>query len=183
MQHRVAGWIFISHSRVDRHYTYLGRLFREPFDLAQGERRMARFTTILSLSLPLALMAGAAVGQTVADYKTALETATVVDAAGCRTLTNYVYTAIPESKRAAWVLPLVTINGSEEPTVVQNREACAEARKLPLIAFDGGTGEQIVTPAEAYKDSVDQPYYRDPTVPNDATPPRAGRALRRVGTP
>lgn len=144
---------------------------------------MARFTTILSLSLPLALMAGAAVGQTVADYKTALETAPVADAAGCRTLSNYVYTAIPDGKRAEWVLPLVTLDGTENPAVAQKREACAEARKQPLIAFDGGTGEQIVTPADAYKDPVDQPYYRDPTVPDDAMPPRAGRALRRVGTP
>ncbi|MFD1623971.1 hypothetical protein [Azospirillum griseum] len=146
---------------------------------------MSRIIPILSLSLPLALVAGVAMGQSVADYKTALETATATDAAGCRTLSTYVFTAIPDGQRADWLLPLVTLDGKEDPVVAQKRLACLEARKQAVVAFDGGTGEQIVTPAEAYKDTTDQPYYRDPAtpMPEAGVVPHGNRALRRVGTP
>lgn len=146
---------------------------------------MACFIRLLSLSLPLALLAGGAVGQTVADYGDALAAAPTADVAGCRTLTNYAYTAIPDGGRAAWVLPLVTINGSESSAVAERREACVEARKQPLIVFDGGTGEEILTPADVYHEPVGQPYYRDPAALPDAGAARAGgRVARpRVGAP
>ncbi len=113
---------------------------------------MARFTTLLSVSLPLALLAGGALGQTVADYDAALAAAPITDStsvvsvAHCRTLTNYVFTSMPGDGRSDWVLPLYTINGSDAPGIADKRAACQEVRKQAMIAFDGGTGEQIVTP-------------------------------------
>lgn len=154
---------------------------------------MARFTTVLSVSLPLALLAGGALGQTVADYDAALAAAPITDStsvvsvAHCRTLTNYVFTSIPGGDRSSWVLPLYTIGGSDGPGIADKRAACAEVRKQALIAFDGGTGEQIVTPAEAMQGPTDKgPYYKEPTP--DMPVPHTGRAtprqpMPRTGTP
>lgn len=154
---------------------------------------MARFTTVLSVSLPLALLAGGALGQTVADYDAALAAAPITDStsavsvAHCRTLTNYVFTSIPGDVRSSWVLPLYTIGGSDGPGIADKRAACAEVRKQALIAFDGGTGEQIVTPAEAMQGPTDKgPYYKEPTP--DMPVPHTGRAtprqpMPRTGTP
>lgn len=154
---------------------------------------MARFTRILTMSLPLALMAGGALGQTVADYEAALAAAPITDAASavsvahCRTLTNYVFTSIPANERSNWVLPLYTTSGSVGPGIADKRAACAEVRKQGLIAFDGGTGEEIVTPAEALRGPTDQgPYYKEPSP--DMPVPQTGRAtprqpMPRTGTP
>ncbi|MBP2232681.1 hypothetical protein J2847_006012 [Azospirillum agricola] len=154
---------------------------------------MARFTTLLSVSLPLALLAGGALGQTVADYEAALAAAPVTDStsavsvAHCRTLTNYVFTNIPGGERSGLVLPLYTFSGSDAAGIADKRAACGEVRKQPLIAFDGGTGEQIVTPAEALASPTDRgPYYKEPSA--DTPVPHTGRAtprqpMPRTGTP
>ncbi|MCG5239348.1 hypothetical protein [Azospirillum doebereinerae] len=149
---------------------------------------MARFTTLLSVSLPLALLAGGALGQTVADYEAALAAAPVSDAisadsvAYCRPLTNYVFTSIPGGERSGLVLPLYTFNGADGPGIADKRAACGEVRKQALIAFDGGTGQQIVTPAEAMEGPTDRgPYYKDPAA--DFQAPHTGRATPRQPMP
>lgn len=149
---------------------------------------MARFTTLLSVSLPLALLAGGALGQTVADYDAALAAAPVTDAvspdsvAYCRPLTNYVFTAIPGGERSGLVLPLYTFNGSDGPGIADKRAACKEVRRQALIAFDGGTGQQIVTPAEAMEGPTDRgPYYKELTP--DTPIPNTGRATPRQPMP
>lgn len=154
---------------------------------------MARFMTILPVLLPLSLAAGGAFGQTVADYDAALAAAPITDAtsavsvAHCRTLTNYVFTVIPGGNRSGLVLPLYTVDGSDDPATLDKRAACNAVRRQALIAFDGGTGEQIVTPAEALQQPTDKgPYYKEP--PADMVVPRTGRAtprqpMPRTGTP
>ncbi|PWC33533.1 hypothetical protein [Azospirillum sp. TSO35-2] len=149
---------------------------------------VARIIPCLSMSLPLALAAGLAHGQTVGDYRAAIAAAPVTDAvaeasvAHCQPLTNYVFTSIPDDRRSGWVLPLVTLSGSQTAEIAAKRDACAQVRKQPLIAFDAGTGEQIVTPAEAMQLETDSsPYYKEP--PADAPIPRTGRATPRQPMP
>lgn len=151
---------------------------------------LARGMSGLTLSLALAagLAAGAATGaaqaQTVGDFTAAITAAPITDAvaetsvAYCQTLTNYVFTSIPENQKAEWVLPLVTLDGSLTAEMAAKREACMKVRQQPLIAFDAGTGEQIVTPAEAMEGPTDRgPYYKE--VSPDTPVPHTGRATPR----
>ena len=155
---------------------------------------VARFIPGLTMSLALAAGiagvsgAGSAQAQTVGDYTAAIAAAPIVDAtaeasiAYCRPLTNYVYTSIPADQRANWVLPLVTLDGSQSAEMAAKRDACLKVRQLPLIAFDAGTGEQIVTPAEAMEGPTDRgPYYKE--VSPDTPVPRTGRATPRQPMP
>lgn len=155
---------------------------------------VARFIPGLTMSLALAAgiagvsAAGSAQAQTVGDYTAAIAAAPIVDAtaeasiAFCRPLTNYVYTSIPADQRANWVLPLVTLDGSQPAELAAKRDACLKVRQLPLIAFDAGTGEQIVTPAEAMEGPTDRgPYYKE--VSPDTPVPRTGRATPRQPMP
>ncbi|BAI73212.1 hypothetical protein AZL_025740 [Azospirillum sp. B510] len=157
---------------------------------------MAKLTAriIPGLTLSLALAAGVAAvsaearAQTVGDYTAAIAAAPITDAAAagsvahCQTLTNYVYTSIPENQRADWVLPLVTLDGSLTPEMAAKRDACLKVRQQALIAFDAGTGEQIVTPAEAMEGPTDRgPYYKE--VLPDTPVPHTGRATPRQPMP
>lgn len=155
---------------------------------------VARFIPGPALSLALAAgiaglaAAGAAQAQTVGDYTAAIAAAPITDAvaapsvAYCQTLTNYVYTSIPDNQRASWVLPLVTLDGSQSAELTAKREACLKVRQQALIAFDAGTGEQIVTPAEAMEGPTDRgPYYKE--VSPDTPVPHTGRATPRQPMP
>lgn len=152
---------------------------------------VARFIPGLTMSLALAagvLGAGAAQAQTVGDYTAAMAAAPITDpaaeasAAYCRPLTNYVYTSIPDNQRSSWVLPLVTLDGTQSAETSAKRDACLKVRQQALIAFDAGTGEQIVTPAEAMEGPTDRgPYYKEPSP--DAPIPHTGRATPRQPMP
>ncbi|MBP2309433.1 hypothetical protein GBZ48_34015 [Azospirillum melinis] len=157
---------------------------------------VARFIPGLTMSLALAagvmgagvLGGGAAQAQTVGDYTAAMAAAPITDAvaapsvAYCQTLTNYVYTSIPENQRSSWVLPLVTLDGAQSAETSAKRDACLKVRQQALIAFDAGTGEQIVTPAEAMEGPTDRgPYYKEPSP--DAPVPHTGRATPRQPMP
>lgn len=151
---------------------------------------VARFISGPALSLALAagiagaLAAGGAQAQTVGDYTAAMAAAPITDAvaapsvAYCQTLTNYVFTSIPDNQRASWVLPLVTLDGTQTAETAAKREACMKVRQQALIAFDAGTGEQIVTPAEAMEGPTDRgPYYKE--VSPDTPVPHTGRVTPR----
>jgi len=151
---------------------------------------VARFISGPALSLALAagiagaLAAGGAQAQTVGDYTAAMAAAPITDAvaapsvAYCQTLTNYVFTSIPNNQRASWVLPLVTLDGTQTAETAAKREACMKVRQQALIAFDAGTGEQIVTPAEAMEGPTDRgPYYKE--VSPDTPVPHTGRVTPR----
>lgn len=153
---------------------------------------VARFIPGLTMSLALAagvlgadvLGVGAAQAQTVGDYTAAMAAAPITDpaaeasAAYCRPLTNYVYTSIPDNQRSSWVLPLVTLDGTQSAETSAKRDACLKVRQQALIAFDAGTGEQIVTPAEAMEGPTDRgPYYKEPSP--DAPVPHTGRVTPR----
>lgn len=148
---------------------------------------MARLAATLALSALAAFASGgAALGQTVADYEDALAKApitdaqTAVSAAHCRPLMNYVFTSIPGEGRVAWTLPLYAVNGSGTADLTAKRGVCGDVRNQAMIAFDGGTGEPILTPAQALENrDVNQPYYREtpPTGPGgEVIVPRTGRA-------
>lgn len=148
---------------------------------------VARFISGTALSLALAagvLGAGAAQAQTVGDYTAAMAAAPITDpaaeasAAYCRPLTNYVFTSIPDNQRSSWVLPLVTLDGTQSAETSAKRDACLKVRQQALIAFDAGTGEQIVTPAEAMEGPTDRgPYYKE--VSPDTPVPHTGRVTPR----
>ena len=155
---------------------------------------VARFIPGLTMSLALgaglagALAAGGAQAQTVGDYAAGLAAAPITNALTetsivyCQPLANYVYTSIPANEQAKWVLPLVALTGTESPEMAAKRETCLKVRDLPLIAFDAGTGEQIVTPAEAMESPTDRgPYYKE--VSPDTPVPRTGRATPRQPMP
>ncbi|MBP2301435.1 hypothetical protein [Azospirillum picis] len=149
---------------------------------------VARIIPCLSVSLPLVLAGGLAHAQTAGDYNAAIEAAPITDpvspdsVAYCAPLTNYVFTSIPADQRVKWALPLVTVSGSQTPEIAQKRVSCNTVRQQPVIAFDAGTGEQIVTPAEAMEGPTDRgPYYRD--VSPDAPVPHTGRATPRQPMP
>ena len=152
---------------------------------------VARIIPGLTMSLALGTgIAGAspAQAQTVGDYTAAITAAPIVDAAGeasvayCQPLTNSVYTSIPADQRANWVLPLVALDGSQSAEMAAKRETCLKVRQQALIAFDAGTGEQIVTPAEAMEGPTDRgPYYKE--VPPDTPIPQTGRATPRQPMP
>ncbi|CAO3442162.1 hypothetical protein [Azospirillum largimobile] len=155
---------------------------------------VARFIPGPALSLALAAgisavsAAGGAQAQTVGDYGAAIAAAPITDAAAetsvayCQPLTNYVYTSIPADQRSNWVLPLVALDGSQSAEMAAKREACLKVRQQALIAFDAGTGEQIVTPAEAMEGPTDRgPYYKE--VSPDTPVPQTGRATPRQPMP
>ncbi len=152
---------------------------------------VARFIPGLTMSLALAAgIAGASPvqAQTVGDYGAAIAAAPITDAvaepsvAYCQPLTNYVYTSIPSDQRSSWVLPLVALDGTQSPELAAKREACLKVRQQALIAFDAGTGEQIVTPAEAMEGPTDRgPYYKE--VSPDTPVPHTGRATPRQPMP
>ncbi|HYF85749.1 hypothetical protein [Azospirillum sp.] len=155
---------------------------------------VARFIPGLTMSLALAAglatvsAAGGAQAQTVGDYGAAIAAAPITDAAAetsvayCQPLTNYVYTSIPADQRSNWVLPLVALDGSQSAEMAAKREACLKVRQQALIAFDAGTGEQIVTPAEAMEGPTDRgPYYKE--VSPDTPVPQTGRATPRQPMP
>lgn len=154
----------------------------------------ARIIPGLTMSLALgagiagALVAGGAQAQTVGDYTAAIAAAPITDASAeasvayCQPLTNYVYTSIPADQQANWVLPLVTLYGAQSAEMAAKREACLKVRQQALIAFDAGTGEQIVTPAEAMEGPTDRgPYYKE--VSPDTPVPHTGRATPRQPMP
>lgn len=155
---------------------------------------VARFIPGLTMSLALAagvlgadvLGAGAAQAQTVGDYTAAMAAAPITDpaaeasAAYCRPLTNYVYTSIPDNQRSSWVLPLVTLDGTQSAETSAKRDACLKVRQQALIAFDAGTGEQIVTRPRRWKarpTAAPITRSRRPT-PRSRTPAASRRASR-----
>lgn len=141
---------------------------------------MARLFPAFCVSFTIALGgAGAALGQTVADYKEALAkvpaAGTPAGVTGCRVLENYVYTSIPEGRRFDWVLPVVSLDGKTDPAIAQTREACETLRRASVIRFDAGTGEEIVTPPQ----TNDLDPAPSPEILNDPAlrMPRRGRAM------
>ncbi|WP_207460175.1 hypothetical protein [Azospirillum sp. SYSU D00513] len=111
---------------------------------------------VLSAAVLFSAMAAAApagvFAQTVTDYEVALDAASVADApapvaaAQCRTLFNYVYLSIPEESRTAFALPFYSVSASSSAEAERKRAVCQEARELPVIRFNTGSNEEIVTP-------------------------------------
>jgi len=137
------------------------------------------FAPVLAVSVTLAVGGGgAALGQTVADYRTALDVAPIAEAqplvseAYCRPLLNYVFTSIPDGERIGVVLPLVALGSGSDPEIARKRELCKEVRRAGVIVFDAGSGEEIVTPPLANEGSGSSgPYYPDmPQMGRDPDP-------------
>ena len=148
---------------------------------------MARFAPAFALfgtlSVTLALgSGGAALGQTVADYRAALAGAPIAETQPgvaelyCRPLLNYLFTSIPEGERIGVVVPLVALGSGSDPAAARKREICAEVRRQGVIVFDAGSGEEIVTPPQMTDGSgASGPYY--PDLPQMGRDPELGPAL------
>jgi hypothetical protein len=110
----------------------------------------ALFSAALGLALVAGIPAGA-LAQTVMDYEVALEGAPIAPAAPaavaqCRPLFNYVYTSIPGDDRTSIAVPLYSFTGASGEEIERKRSICAEAGELPVISFNTGSKEEIVTP-------------------------------------
>lgn len=133
----------------------------------------AVFATVLSFGAPAAVL-----GQTVADYRDAVAAVPIPDApadvvdAHCRAVTNYVYTSLaPWEETRDWLLGALPIGRTADETLAAKRTRCLQLREQPLIAFDGGSGAQIVDPPSL--EDPDAAYRIDPTaLPPAALPPR-----------
>lgn len=135
-----------------------------------GGLGMIRFAPAFCLTVTLALgSGGAALGQTVADYETALteapltvgETAagvlTDTDVLYCRPVANYVYTSVPPGERSRIVVPFVAFDMGGDPAILRKRELCERVRRMAVIQFDSGSGEEIVTPPQLIETDPSRP--------------------------
>lgn len=140
---------------------------------------------------------GAALGQTVADYEAALAKAPLASAplgeaaAGtpsdapsatdvlyCRPVSNYVYTSVPPGERSGIVVPLVAFDGPADPATLRKRDLCETVRRMAVIQFDSGSGEEIVTPPQLIDTDPSRPLYQnDPTLAPDTRRAPARRPL------
>ncbi|MBK4718516.1 hypothetical protein JJL56_06515 [Azospirillum sp. YIM DDC1] len=159
---------------------------------------MIRFAPAFCLTVTLALgSGGAALGQTVADYEAALAKAPLASAplgeaaAGtpsdapsatdvlyCRPVSNYVYTSVPPGERSGIVVPLVAFDGPADPATLRKRDLCETVRRMAVIQFDSGSGEEIVTPPQLIDTDPSRPLYQnDPTLAPDTRRAPARRPL------
>ncbi|MBK3778094.1 hypothetical protein GAY31_28925 [Azospirillum brasilense] len=154
---------------------------------------MIRFAPAFCLTVTLALgSGGAALGQTVADYEAALASAPLGEAAAgtpsdapsatdvlyCRPVSNYVYTSVPPGERSGIVVPLVAFDGPADPATLRKRDLCETVRRMAVIQFDSGSGEEIVTPPQLIDTDPSRPLYQnDPTLAPDTRRAPARRPL------
>ncbi|UKJ71865.1 hypothetical protein [Azospirillum brasilense] len=159
---------------------------------------MIRFAPAFCLTVTLALgSGGAALGQTVADYETALakaplasappgeaaagapvNTPSATDILYCRPVSNYVYTSVPPGERSGIVVPLVAFDGPSDPATLRKRALCEDVRRMAVIQFDSGSGEEIVTPPQLIDTDPSRPLYQnDPTLAPDTRRAPARRPL------
>lgn len=120
----------------------------------------ARLCASAAVLLGLCAAASPVVAQTVEDYEGALAAAaqaTDVESA-CRPLVNYTFVSMSEADKVG-VFPLTglvqAVFGGETATPGQIRAACLTRMKQPVIVFDGGSGQDIVS----------QPPLEDPNKP------------------
>ncbi|MCR6630211.1 MAG: hypothetical protein NVV74_09280 [Magnetospirillum sp.] len=149
---------------------------------------MIRFAPAFCLTVTLALgSGGAALGQTVADYEAALakaplasaplgeaaavapsDTPSATDVLYCRPVSNYVYTSVPPGERSGIVVPFVAFDGPSDPATLRKRDLCETVRRMAVIQFDSGSGEEIVTPPQLIDTDPSRPLYQnDPTLAPD----------------
>ncbi|MHA7066299.1 hypothetical protein [Azospirillum argentinense] len=163
---------------------------------------MIRFAPAFCLTVTLALgSGGAALGQTVADYEAALakaplasaplneaaagapaataaDTPSATDILYCRPVSNYVYTSVPPGERSGIVVPLVAFDGPADPATLRKRALCETVRRMAVIQFDSGSGEEIVTPPQLIDTDPSRPLYQnDPTLAPDTRRAPARRPL------
>ncbi|MFC5359610.1 hypothetical protein [Azospirillum himalayense] len=162
---------------------------------------MIRFAPAFCLTVTLALgSGGAALGQTVADYEAALAKAPLNTAAAgtptataaptvadvpsatdvlyCRPVSNYVYTSVPPGERSGIVVPLVAFDGPADPATLRKRDLCETVRRMAVIQFDSGSGEEIVTPPQLIDTDPSRPMYQsDPALAPDTRRAPARRPL------
>lgn len=163
---------------------------------------MIRFAPAFCLTVTLALgSGGAALGQTVADYEAALakaplssaplneaaagapaataaDTPSATDILYCRPVSNYVYTSVPPGERSGIVVPLVAFDGPADPATLRKRALCEDVRRMAVIQFDSGSGEEIVTPPQLIDTDPSRPLYQnDPTLAPDTRRAPARRPL------
>lgn len=125
----------------------------------------AAFVTILAFGAPVA-----ALGQTVADYRDAIAQAPILEApvptaeAHCRPLTNYVYTSIPPwGLTQDWILAVLPFSDRPvDEALAAKRDRCLEFRTQAVIAFDDGSGKQIVDPPTM--EDPNRAYTNEPAV-------------------
>ena len=143
---------------------------------------MTRFAPAFCLTVTLALgSGGAALGQTVADYEAALALAPLNDAATatgapsdidvlyCRPVANYVYTTVPPGDRSRIVVPFVAFDLAGNPVILNKRHLCERVRRMAVIQFDSGSGEEIVTPPQLIESDPSRPGYQgDPMLDPNA---------------
>jgi len=121
-----------------------------------------RFVPVATLALAGAVLAPIpAWAQTVPDYQAALAAVppappeAVVRA--CLPLQNYVNVAIPPNEQAnPWLLSLLPARWFGTDPVAAARRDCETVRVQPVIAFNQGASEEIVTPPvlDEQKDSL-----------------------------
>ncbi len=143
---------------------------------------MTRFAPAFCLTVTLALgSGGAALGQTVADYEAALALAPLNDAATatgapsaidvlyCRPVANYVFTTVPPGDRSRIVVPFVAFDRAGDPAILNKRDLCERVRRMAVIQFDSGSGEEIVTPPQLIESDPTRPGYQgDPMMDPNA---------------
>lgn len=114
---------------------------------------MMRFAPLATLALVAAVLAPVpAPAQTVQDYEAAVAAVpaapptAVVQA--CLPLQNYVATSLaPGEESAPWLLSVIPfVSWGNDPGIAAKRQDCETVRQQPVIAFNQGSAEEIVTP-------------------------------------
>lgn len=122
----------------------------------------AAFAAALAATVATGLGAVGAQAQTVEDYEAALAAAAGApnQDAACQPLVNYTFVSMSEADKVdpSPIFGLLRLAGgwgdAAEP-LASIRAACLAKMKQPVIAFDGGLGEDIVA----------QPALEDPNKP------------------
>lgn len=141
---------------------------------------MMRLAPAATLAMAAALLAAAPVSaQTVPDYEAALAAVPaappVAVAQACLPLQNYVFTAMePGERKGPWLLTLLPVTLFATDPAVGARRDCDTVRGNPVIAFNQGSAEEIVTPPMLEDDANVRPL--DPVqqpLPGYDTPRRS----------
>lgn len=143
--------------------------------------RFAPAATLAMAAVFLAVPVSApALAQTVPDYEAALAAVPgappAAVASACLPLQNYVITAMePGERKGPWLLSWLPFTPFAADTASGARRDCVTVRETPVIAFNQGSTEEIVTPpkledADSLVRPVD-PMAREP-LPGYDTPSR-----------
>ncbi|HYG84775.1 MAG TPA: hypothetical protein VD978_00790 [Azospirillum sp.] len=149
---------------------------------------MMRFAPAATLALAAAVLAPVSVSaQTVPDFQAAMAAVPSAPPAAiaqaCLPLQNYVLTSFgPGEEKGPWLLSWLPFTPfSDNPELAARRQDCEAVRQQPVIAFNQGSAEQIVTPPVLEpEDRLTRPVEppADQQLPGYDSPRRTGPQMR-----